>query len=320
MSDIAATPLELVSVVCNVCESDDARLIGTGFDYEYWTSPEEFRAYRCRVCGCVYLSPRPDVSEFARIYPSTYHSLAFSQDNFALVHKIRSRLETNRLLRYCEGIPSDARILDVGCGDGFHLQLLRTYGRDTWTVEGIDIDSRAVERATKGGATVHQGTIEELELLQNQYDVVYTLQTVEHVADPYSMLTAIHRVLKPGGRLVIVTDNTGSLDFRWFQKGLWGGYHFPRHWNLFDRSSLTWLATRAGYETERIDTIVSPVNWVYSIHNYLVAKQAPQWLVNRFTLKSPVSLGLFTVVDMVLQKLGRGALLNAYFTKPKPGN
>jgi cation diffusion facilitator CzcD-associated flavoprotein CzcO/SAM-dependent methyltransferase len=311
----ATSPLRLVPVDCRVCGSKDAELIGSGYDYEYWTAPDEFHAYRCRDCGNVYMNPRPDVAEFSRIYPSSYHSLAFSEENFSFVHKVRSRLEANRLLRYCEGVPPDARILDVGCGDGFHLRLLRDYGESTWTVEGVDVDSRAVAMATRDGLRIHEGSIEDLDLPRDHYDVVYTIQTVEHVADPYGMMTAIHRVLKPGGRLVVVTDNTESIDFGWFKKGYWGGYHFPRHWNLFHRSSLARLATRAGYETEKIETIVSPVNWVYSIHNYLVARRAPEWLVNRFTLKSPVSLGIFTMLDMVLQKVGRGALLNAFFTK-----
>ena len=39
-------------------------------------------------------------------------------------------------------------------------------------------------------------------------------------------------------------------------------------------------------------------------------------MIKRFTLRSPVSLGFFTVVDMALQKFGRGALLSAHLTKP----
>ena len=311
------TPSQLVRVECSVCESKDATLIGTGYDYEYWTAPDLFSAYQCRGCGSVRLNPRPDVSEFARIYPSNYHSLAFSEENFSFVHKIRSRLEANRLLRYCDGVPTDARILDVGCGDGFHLRLLRRFGKPTWTLEGVDIDSRAVDVAARDGLTIHEGTLENLDLPEDHYDVVYTLQTIEHVADPHAMLAAIHRILKPGGRLVIVTDNIGSLDFGYFKKRYWGGYHFPRHWNLFNRGALERLAWRVGYDTEKIDTIVSPVNWVYSIHNFLVGRKAPRWLVNRFTLKSPVSLGVFTVIDMVLQRFGRGALINAFFTKPR---
>lgn len=310
-------PLEMVPVpTCCVCGAADAPQIATGEDYEYFTSADTFAAKQCRDCGNVYLDPRPNVSEFERIYPPEYHSLAFTPDNFSLVHAVRSRLEARRLLRYCEGVGDTARILDVGCGDGFHLGLLRRFGRPGWTLEGVDIDTRAVEVATRAGLSVHQGTIENLDLPAEAYDVVYTIQTVEHVAHPDAVLAAIHRVLKPGGRLVIVTDNTRSLDFGLFRRSYWGGYHFPRHWNLFNARALGRLARRTGFEVEEMDTIVSPVNWVYSLHNGLVDKQAPQWLIDRFTLRSPVSLGVFTLVDMVLQRTGRGALLNAYLRKP----
>ena len=43
------------------------------------------------------------------------------------------------------------RVLDVGCGDGFHLDLLRRYGESTWTLEGIDSDDRAVAAARRRG-------------------------------------------------------------------------------------------------------------------------------------------------------------------------
>jgi hypothetical protein len=45
--------------------------------------------------------------------------------------------------------------------------------------------------------------------------------------------------------------------------------------------------------------------------------RAPQWLINRFTLRSFGSLSVFTVLDIILQKLGRGALLRAMLQKPK---
>jgi SAM-dependent methyltransferase len=308
--------LKLVSVRCCVCDTSNAAKIGSGYDYEYFSCPDWFDVQHCRECGNVYLNPRPDISEFNRIYPPSYHSLDFSEENYSFVHNVRSRLEANRLLRYCEGVPDNGKILDVGCGDGFHLKLLKKYGNKNWTLEGVDLDSRAVAIASKGGLTIHQGTIENLDLGSEQYDVVYTIQTIEHVAQPDEVFAAIFRILKPGGRLVVVTDNTDSIDFSWFKKSYWGGYHFPRHWNLFNPKSLGRLARKTGFEVSNLATIVSPVNWVYSIHNYLVDKKAPQWLINQFTLKSPISLGVFTLLDMVLQKFGRGALLNAFFTKP----
>jgi SAM-dependent methyltransferase len=233
------------------------------------------------------------------------------------VSRVRAKLETRRLLRYCAEAPADARILDIGCGDGFHLNLLRQFGPAGWMLEGLDVDPRAARFARESGLKVHLGYIEELNLPADSYDVVYSIQTIEHVSSPHAILSEVRRILKPGGTMVIVTDNTDSLDARLFRQSYWGGYHFPRHWNLFNRRALTRLAERAGLEVVRVDTVVSPVNWVYSIRNLLDGRGAPKWLVNRFTLNSPVSLGVFTMIDMVLQNLGRGALLNAYLRKPR---
>lgn len=307
--------LELVQTDCCVCGSDDADCVGIGEDFEYRTSADVFAAMQCKTCGLVYLNPRPSVSEFERIYPPTYHAFDFSEKDYGFVFKVRSRLEAGRLLSFCKDLPGDAKILDVGCGDGFHLRLVRDYGNKNWTLEGLDASEKAAEAAEKSGIKVHLGTAEENDLPENNYDLAFLIQTIEHVEKPDKVLSSICRLLKKGGRLVIVTDNTDSLDFKLFKNGYWGGYHFPRHWNLFNRNALKKLAEKSGFEQAEIQTIVSPVNWVYSIHNALVDMNAPRFLINQFTLKSTVSLGVFTILDIILQKLGRGALLRAVLKK-----
>lgn len=307
--------LELVHAVCCVCGSDDADCVGVGEDFEYRTSADVFAAMQCKSCGLVYLNPRPSVSEFDRIYPPSYHAFDFSEKDYGFVFKVRSRLEANRLLSFCKDLPADAKILDVGCGDGFHLRLLRDFGEKNWTLEGLDASEKAAGAAAKSGIKVHLGTAEENDLPAENYDLAFLIQTVEHVEKPEKVLPAIHKLLKKGGRLVVVTDNTDSLDFKLFKNGYWGGYHFPRHWNLFNRGALTKLAEKSGFEIAEIKTIVSPVNWVYSFHNWLVDANAPRFLIDQFTLKSTVSLGVFTMLDIVLQKLGRGALLRAVLKK-----
>lgn len=309
-------PLKLTRAECCICETNDAAQIGAGEDFEYRTSDDTFSAARCNRCELVYLNPRPDVSEFERIYPATYHALDFSEKDFGIVYKIRSRLEAKRLLSFCGNLPADARILDVGCGDGFHLKLLREYGEKTWTLEGVDLDARAVRMAEKSGLKVHAGSIEKLNLPENSFDLAFMIQTIEHLEKPVEILSAVKSVLKTGGKLVIVTDNTDTFDFEIFKNRHWGGYHFPRHWNLFNRNSLVRLGEKVGFEVAGITTIVSPVNWVYSIHNWLADRDAPRFLINRFTLKSTVSLSAFTSLDIILQKFGRGALLRAILQKP----
>ncbi len=312
----AAEALTLVSSRCCLCPSAPSIPIATGEDFEYRTTPDLFLAVQCSACKLVYLSLRPHVSELDRIYPSTYHAYDFTPDHFGFVYRVRRRLEARRLLRACVGLPENARILDVGCGDAFHLGLLRDFGQPGWRLEGVDASARAMEAAARNRISIHHGLLDEVPFPKSSYDLVFLIATIEHVSDPPALLASVRRLLKPGGRVVIVTDNTATLDFWLFKGRHWGGYHFPRHWHLFNSGNLRLMAENCGLDVHSLDTLVSPVNWVYSIRNMLVDLRGPDWLIRQFSLESSPSLGAFTIVDNLFRIAGRGALLRADLRKP----
>jgi SAM-dependent methyltransferase len=183
-------------------------------------------------------------------------------------------------------------------------------------LEGIDMSDRAVEMGQRHGLKIHRGIVQEIDLPKGSYDLAFMMATIEHVDDPRAVLESVRDLLKPGGRVVIVTDNTDTLDFKLFKGRHWGGYHFPRHWNLFNPKTIRRLAQVTDMEVASLGTIVSPVNWVYSIRNALVDWGAPKWLINQFSLSSTLSLGVFTLFDMVHQFFGHGALLRAVLRRP----
>jgi SAM-dependent methyltransferase len=301
---------------CCICGTRDSEPVGVGMDFEYHTSPDSFLAVRCVRCGVVYLDTRPTAAELDRIYPDHYHAFAFTEDRFGLVYSVRRRLEARRLLATFSSLPPDARILDVGCGDGFHLGLLREFGPSGWQVEGVDVDARAVAAGRRQGLTIHQGRVEDLDRPAGGFQAALMIQTVEHLADPLGVLRSVHELLAPGGLLLLVTDNTGSLDYRLTRRRHWGGFHFPRHWYLFDAASLRRLATTAGLEVADLGTMMSPVNWVYSLRNALDDWGAPPGVVDRLSLESPVALAAGTALDSLHQLAGRGALLRAVLRRP----
>jgi SAM-dependent methyltransferase len=287
-----------------------------GEDFEYRTSPDPFLAVRCRQCGLVYLNPRPAMTELDRIYPADYHAFEFSAERYGFVYKVRRKLEARRLLSCCRGLVADARILDVGCGDGFHLAVLKEFGQPSWRLEGVDPSDRAVAAGRQQGLTMHHGTVQDLDLPRASYDLAFMIATIEHVDDPAGVLDRVRSLLRPGGQVVIVTDNTDTLDFHLFKSRHWGGYHFPRHWNLFNPDNMRLLAQKTQLEVVALTTVVSPVNWVYSIRNTLVDWHAPNWLINQFSLNSTLSLGLFTLFDMLHHWTGHGALFRATLRRP----
>ncbi len=312
----ARVPLQLEGAHCCLCRHQMADPIAVGEDFEYRSSPDTFLAVRCSECGLVYLNPRPARSELGRIYPAEYHAYDFSVSRYGLSYRVRRWLEARRLLRWCCGLGSEARILDVGCGDGFHLRILRDFGHPAWKLEGVEPDARAAEAARRAGLQVHESNIEQLGLPASMYDLVLLIATLEHVEDPVALLASMRTLLRPGGKIGIVTDNTATDDFHLFSRRHWGGYHFPRHWYLFNRNTLRVLAQRSGLEVEEIGTVLSPVNWVYSLRNMLTDWAAPRWLINRFSLRAAGALVLFTLVDSVYHVFGRGALLRATLTRP----
>ena len=294
--------------------------MGVGEDFEYRTSPDSFLTVCCDAVRRRLPGPAARPLRARTIYPDNYHAFSFTEDNFGLVYKVRRRLEARRLLKAAGRLPANAAILDVGCGDGFHLDLLREFGPPGWQLEGVDLDPRAADAAEARGLLVHRGSIEELDLPAERYDFAILVQTIEHVADPAALLRAIRRVLRPGGRMLVVTDNTGSLDFADREAPALGRLPLPAALVPL-RRAVAAKARRAHrtLEVEALDTMVSPVNWVYSIRNALDDWGAPRPVVEWLSLESPIPLAVFTVFDWFHQRAGRAALLRSVLRRDPDG-
>lgn len=111
--------------------------------------------------------------------------------------KVRRRLE-----QIAADAPNRERMLDLGCGTGFLIDLAKDlFGR----IDGIDATPAMLDRVdrTSGNVWVQQGLVEELPFGDCTFDVVTAYSFLDHVADPSLVLHEAARVLKPGGRLYV---------------------------------------------------------------------------------------------------------------------
>ncbi len=99
----------------------------------------------------------------------------------------------------------DKEILEVGCGRGLMLKKIT----DAKTKSGIDPSSEAIEFAQKQSpnSIFQVAFAEKLPFADSSFDLVYSLEVIEHVKAYESMVSEIHRVLKPGGVIFIQTPN-----------------------------------------------------------------------------------------------------------------
>ena len=114
---------------------------------------------------------------------------------------------------------SDAeRILDVGFGPGFPLiELAQRFGEETQVV-GIDPWSAAVEIARRRVATMQLTNVTILEgdavampLTSESFDLITSNLGINNFEDPQKALRECYRVLKPGGKIIITTNLTGTF-------------------------------------------------------------------------------------------------------------
>ena len=99
-----------------------------------------------------------------------------------------------------------ARVLDVACGAGFGLEMLRAAGAYPL---GVDLQPAALAEARRAapGAALIRGDGMRLPLPDQTVDLVVSFETIEHVSDAAALLAELRRVLRPGGCLVLSTPN-----------------------------------------------------------------------------------------------------------------
>lgn len=90
---------------------------------------------------------------------------------------------------------------------------------------------------------------------------------IEHVPDPQAFLAKCREVLKPDGRIIMVTPNHLSIDRFLFGK-YWAGYHFPRHTYVFNHQNLSAILEHVGFKD--ISTKGSYSFWYLSLANRLL--------------------------------------------------
>jgi SAM-dependent methyltransferase len=128
---------------------------------------------------------------------------------------------------------------------------------------------------------------------------------IEHVDDPKAVVKQIATWLTAGGHLVVETPNIDSWDAKMFQKTFWGGYHIPRHWTLFNESSIRTLLEDAGFEVIGVSYKTGHSFWMYSFHHALKYHLSLPWLARFFDpLRGVPALIACTGFDIVRSALG----------------
>ncbi|MFQ5330078.1 MAG: glycosyltransferase [Thermodesulfobacteriota bacterium] len=161
-------------------------------------------------------------------------------------------------------IPEGARrILDVGCGEGVLGK--RLLERGAVEVVGVEMTSRAAERAEKNLSRVLCGNIEDMDLPfdDGYFDSIIMADVLEHLQDPLGALMKVKERLAPGGVLAVSVPNVryyGVMDM--LAEGRWkyadSGILDRDHLRFFTFREISDLLTEAGFEITGVTRNLDP--------------------------------------------------------------
>lgn len=162
------------------------------------------------------------------------------------------------------GRPGGSSILEVGCGNGGNLPLLREFG-EVW---GVEADATACRNASaRGVATVEQGALpDRLPLNGRRFDVVALLDVLEHIDAEQEAIRALRQQLSPTGSLLVTVPA-----YPW----LWSRHDdLSHHARRYTRRSLAAALTSGGYVIDYI-TYFNAALFPLALARTVIEKAAP---------------------------------------------
>jgi SAM-dependent methyltransferase len=231
----------------------------------------------CGVCASGTTLPPAELAQLAAFYPGAYQPHALPVGPLAAVMAVVQRARM-RNWPLCE-LATPGRALDVGCGRGDLGAELHTRG---WSVDGVDPSAEACAVARRRGIDARQGVLGGVELAAESYDAVIFQHCLEHVVEPRADLALAHRLLRPGGRVIVTAPNWGSWQRRRF-RDRWFPLELPRHRTHFTRAGLQAALEQAGFSELRLGTSSSFIclcwSLQYRLHGRLWSDQGVRlWL------------------------------------------
>jgi 2-polyprenyl-3-methyl-5-hydroxy-6-metoxy-1,4-benzoquinol methylase len=230
----SSSPLWEEAAECGVCGSLEWRLVGTICGRRY---------VACRHCAIHRLYDRVAEHRLDLLYGGGYYPTA-DPPSAELEQQLRNPTFAHRRARLESCLEHrERRILELGCGDGNFLAVLRRHG---WEVYGQEFSGEAAALVDRRHhISVFTGDLAAV-APPRPFPVVGAYHVLEHVYHPAAWVRRVRGLVEPGGLLHLQVPNGASLT-RHLTGRTWAGFVFPQHVYFYTPETLGSLLERSGF-------------------------------------------------------------------------
>jgi len=156
----------------------------------------------------------------------------------------------NEILDTLEPYRKTGKLLDVGAGYGFFMEVAKKRG---WDVYGTELTDEAVDHCKAKGLQMFKGEFHEIEIEPESFDVIVSIEVLEHVNTPIQYAQKANEVLRKGGVLYLTTPNFNSF-LRYRLKEQYNVIEYPNHLCYYTPKTLQKLFLGHGFDKLNVKT------------------------------------------------------------------
>lgn len=217
---------------CLVCQS--THLISfKGYEQQYLV--------KCSSCNFVFCKRRPSLDELKAHYSLYPRANSISKITMKRYDDLLDKFEPYRKTN---------NIIDVGCGDGFFLEVAK---KRKWNVFGTEFTQNAIEVCQQKGIKMTISPLGPTCYERDFFDIITSFEVIEHISNPVQELNSYSSILRKGGIVYVTTPNFDSVS-RTILKSKWNVIEYPEHLSYYNRQTLTSLFKMNNYRRIEITT------------------------------------------------------------------
>lgn|SRR5574343_381592 len=190
---------------CHICNNNT----------KYFMNKDGFILFKCTSCDLVYMNPLPE-QNYLKDEVYSFES-GYQSNKPKDLNKTKETTKTKDILDFLErnfASVKNKKLLDVGCSNGEFIFHARNRG---FEVSGVELNKRTADIAINHKLNVFNGLLNDAKYPNNNFDIIFLGDIIEHVLSPRDFIKECSRILKVNGLIVISTPN---LDCLWSKSTL----------------------------------------------------------------------------------------------------
>ncbi len=262
---------------CILCKSEKYTIIRNNLRYGI-----KRRVLKCQGCGFLYQEFSGPAEEFysGKDYRNTYGPNLKKASDCREIFNTYFPFQKEIVNEIRDILKPNIKVLDVGCSTGHFLAALDGIVKER---VGLELQQDAVDFIRKNlDFKVYSEPIEKAEIKEGPFDLITSLQVIEHTEDPLAFLENVARNLKPEGYLYLELPNVSNALLETYQVlGYADFFYVEPHLWYFSRKTLKLLLDRAGFKGE-IKT-VQRYNFLNHLHWIFTGKPQDNFVIGNST-------------------------------------